>query len=48
MLSHIEAAGKTELVEAVCLGAREYCREITGTEVKVYLVNHKAEIITHV
>jgi cobalt-precorrin-5B (C1)-methyltransferase len=48
MLSHIEAAGKTELVEAVCLKAREYCRETTGTEVKVYLVNHKAEIITHV
>ncbi len=48
MLSHIEAAGKTELVEAVCLKARDYCRETTGTEVKVYLVNHKAEIITHV
>lgn len=48
MLSHIEAAGKRELIEAVCLKAREYCRETTGTEVKVYLVNHKAEIITHV
>ncbi|MGB3226009.1 MAG: cobalt-precorrin-5B (C(1))-methyltransferase, partial [Desulforhopalus sp.] len=48
MLSHIEAAGKTGLVEAVCLKARDYCRETTGTAVKVYLVNHKAEIITHV
>jgi cobalt-precorrin-5B (C1)-methyltransferase len=48
MYSHIEAAGKTALVEAVCLKAREYCRETTDTEVQVYLVNHKAEIITHV
>lgn len=48
MYSHIEAAGKTELVQAVCLKARNYCREVTGRKVKVYLVNHKAEIITHV
>lgn len=48
MYSHIEDAGNTELVQAVCLKAREYCREVTGTEVKVYLVNHKAEIITYV
>ncbi len=48
MYEHIEAAGKRELIEAVCLKAREYCRKTTGTGVKVYLVNHKAEIITHV
>ena len=48
MLTHIETAGKHELVEAVCLKAREYCEEVTGTKVQVYLVNHKAEIITHV
>ncbi len=48
MYSHIEAAGKNELVEAVCLKAKKYCQEVTGSEVKVYLVNHKAELITHV
>ncbi|MGB3209987.1 MAG: cobalt-precorrin-5B (C(1))-methyltransferase CbiD [Desulforhopalus sp.] len=48
MLTHIEAAGKTELVEAVCRKALEYCQDVTGTRVKVYLVDHKAEIITHV
>ncbi len=48
MYTHIEAAGKNELVEAVCLKAREYCQGVTGTKVKVYLVNHKAELITHV
>jgi cobalt-precorrin-5B (C1)-methyltransferase len=48
MYTHIEAAGKNELVKAVCLKALKYCQEVTGTKVKVYLVNHKAEIITHV
>jgi cobalt-precorrin-5B (C1)-methyltransferase len=48
MYEHLEAAGKTGLVEAVCLKAREYCRDTTGAVVRVYLVNHKAEIITHV
>ena len=48
MYTHIEAAGANQLVEAVCLKAREYCQEVTGTSVKVYLVNHKAEVITHV
>ncbi len=48
MYTHVEAAGKDELVKAVCLKAREYCQKVTGTEVKVYLVNHKAELITHV
>ncbi len=48
MYAHIEAAGKNELVEKVCLKAQQYCQEVTGTRVKVYLVNHKAELITHV
>jgi cobalt-precorrin-5B (C1)-methyltransferase len=48
MYTHIEAAGQNQLVKAVCLKAREYCQTVTGTSVKVYLVNHKAEIITHV
>lgn len=48
MYTHIEAAGKNELVQAVCQKALEYCQEVTGTKVKVYLVNHKAEVITHV
>lgn len=48
MLTHIEAAGRNDLVQAICLKAQEYCREVTGTRVKVYLVNHKAEVITHV
>jgi cobalt-precorrin-5B (C1)-methyltransferase len=48
MYSHIEAAKRKELVEKVCLKAREYCQDVTGTRVRVYLVNHKAELITYV
>ncbi len=48
MYTHIEAAGQNKLVTAVCLKAQQYCQDVTGTRVKVYLVNHKAEIITHV
>lgn len=48
ILSHIETAGRDDLVKSVCLLARDFCREITGLQVKVYLVDHKAHIITHV
>ncbi len=48
MYSHIEEAGRHDLTQAVCRKAREYCHEVTGVTVHVYLVNHKAEVITHV
>lgn len=48
MYSHIEEAGKSELTLAVCRKAQDYCLEATGSVVKIYLVNHKAEVITHV
>jgi cobalt-precorrin-5B (C1)-methyltransferase len=48
MYSHLEAAGRSDLVRAVCARARNYCQEVTGTGVRVYLVDHKAEIIAHV
>jgi cobalamin biosynthesis protein CbiD len=48
MYSHIEEAGRHDLTEAVCIKAREYCQEVTGKTVHVYLVNHKAEIIADV
>jgi cobalt-precorrin-5B (C1)-methyltransferase len=48
MYSHIEEAGRHDLTKAVCRRAREYCQEVTGGTVRVYLVNHRAEIITHV
>ncbi len=48
MYTHIEEAGRHDLTEAVCQKAREYCQEVTGGTVHVYLVNHKAEILAHV
>ena len=48
MYSHIETAGQNLLVEAVCRHAQHYCEKLSGTEVKVYLVDHKAQIICHV
>ncbi len=48
MLTHIEDQGKHDLVKAVCLKAREYCQEVTGGQVKIYLIDHKAKVIIHV
>ena len=48
MYTHIEEAGRSDLTLAVCHMARKYCQEVTGGKVKIYLVNHKAEVITHV
>ncbi len=48
MLTHIEAAGRHELIQAVCVKAREFCQEVTGGPVKIYLIDHKANVINHV
>jgi len=48
MYQHISHAQQQELVTGVCRKAQEYCEDVTGREVKVYLVNHKAELITNV
>jgi len=48
MYEHIQTGQRTELVTGVCLKAKQYCEDVTGREVKVYLINHKAEVIAHV
>ena len=48
MYGHLKEAGETGIILAVCLRARDYCRQVTGGEVRLYLVNHKAEVVTHV
>jgi cobalt-precorrin-5B (C1)-methyltransferase len=45
MLEHIQEAGKVEIIKAVCGKAREYCKDVSGCEVEVYLVDSKAEVI---
>jgi len=48
MYEHIQAAGRTELVTGVCIRAREYCEDVTDSQIKVYLINHKADVIANV
>ncbi len=48
MYTHLEEAGRKDLVLAVCRRAQEYCQKVTGGKVCIYLVNHKAEIVVHV
>lgn len=48
MLTHIEAAGQTELITKVCKKAKEYLEEIAKTKVHIYLIDHKTKVIEHV
>jgi len=48
MLTHIEAAGQTELITKVCEKAKEYLEEVAGTKVHIYLIDHKTKVIEHV
>jgi cobalt-precorrin-5B (C1)-methyltransferase len=48
MLTHIEAAGATDLIQGVLLKAKQYAEDVSGVEVAVYLIDHKAEVIARV
>jgi len=48
MLEHILAAGRTDIIRAVCCKAREYGREVSACEVKVYLITSRKEILERV
>ena len=48
ILTRLEEANREDLVKAVCLRAKEYCAEISGCNVHLYLVDHKSRVIAHV
>ncbi len=48
MLEHIQDAKRRDLIVAICEKAQEYCQEVSGKKIKVYLINHKAEVIANV
>ncbi len=48
MYEHIQKAKRTELVTGVCTKAKQYCEDVTSRKIKVYLINHKAEVIANV
>ena len=48
MYQHICGAQQYDLITGVCQKAREYGEDVTGKKIKVYLVNHRAELIANV
>ncbi len=48
MYEHLAEDNQDGVIKAVCQRARAYAMEVTGKEVRVYLVNSKAEVIEHV
>ncbi len=48
MLEHIQNANRRDLVLAICEKAKEYCQEVSGKQIRVYLINHKAQVIADV
>lgn len=48
MYGYLQQAKRQDIIKAVCFMAKEYGREISGMEVEVYLVEHRAEVVAHV
>ena len=48
MFQYLEADKRYDIIRAVCLKAGEYARQVSGLEVKVYLVNHRGKVLYHV
>lgn len=48
MYSHLQDAKRDDIISAVCQRARDYCRQVSGKEVKLYLVDAKARVVKYV
>ena len=48
MYGHLEEAGRQDIVRGVCKKARDYGRQVSNKEVRVYLVDAKAKVMEHV
>lgn len=48
MLSHLQQAGRHDLIVAVCNLAARYGREVSGRQVRVLLIDHQAQVLAHV
>jgi len=46
--SILESHQEHELIRAVCLKAKDYCRELFSGETTIYLIDHKATVLLHV
>jgi cobalt-precorrin-5B (C1)-methyltransferase len=48
MLSHLQQAGRHDLIIAVCDLASRYGQEVSGRQVRVLLIDHQAQVLAHV
>lgn len=48
MLCHLQDAGCAGIIRAVCVKAREYAEDVSGLQVKVYLVDSSANVMKQV
>lgn len=47
ILSILQEENRGDLIKAICNKAQKYAEEVTNTPVKIYLINHKTEVIFH-
>lgn len=47
ILLTLQDKNRGDLIKAICKKAQNYAEEVTNTPVKIYLVNHKTEVIFH-
>ena len=48
MLCHLQDAGRTDLIKAVCVKALEYAQDVSGCTVSIYLVDSGATVIENI
>ena len=48
MYTHLEEASREDVIRKVLIKARDYARQVSDKEVRVYLVDAKAKVVEHV
>ncbi len=48
MFAHLKSAGRNDIIEAVCRKARSYAQDVSGVQVRLYLVGTGAELLVEV
>ncbi len=48
MLTHLQQAGRNDVIVSVCRKAKDYGQKITGKTVKVYLIDSATKVVEHV
>lgn len=48
MFGHLDAAGRNDIIEAVCYQAKAYAEEVAGVSVRLYLIGTGAELLVEI